>query len=78
MLIMVSITLSVPEETRKIMKEFPEVNWSHLVRESIKAKAEKLALKKEMLKKFKGEKSFVDWSVEIGRKAKRGRAQRIK
>jgi hypothetical protein len=47
---MVSITFSIPEETRKIMKEFPEINWTHIVRSSIEEKAKKLALKKELLK----------------------------
>ncbi len=77
MLIMVSITLSIPEETRKVMKEFPEVNWSHLVRASIEERAKKLLLKKELLNKFEKEKDFVGWSVELGRKAKSGRSKRL-
>ena len=75
---MVSITFSIPEETRKIMKEFPEINWTHLVRNSIEERANKLALKKELLKRFEKEKEFIDWSVDLGRKAKKGRTQRIK
>ncbi|MBU2615851.1 MAG: hypothetical protein KKC19_01995 [Nanoarchaeota archaeon] len=64
---MVSITFSIPEETRKTMKEFPEINWTHIVRSSIEEKARKLELKKELLKKLKGEESFIDWSVETVR-----------
>jgi hypothetical protein len=45
---MVSITLSVPEETRELMRKFPEVNWSGLVRQCITEKAKKLALKQEL------------------------------
>ncbi len=67
MLIMVSITFSIPEETRKTMKEFPEVNWTHLVRSSIEEKAKKLALKKELLKQLDKEKEFIDWSVDVVR-----------
>jgi len=78
MLIMVSITFSIPEDTRKIMKEFPEINWTHLVRSSIEEKAKKLALKKELLKQVDAEKDFIDWSVKLGRKAKQGRTQRLK
>lgn len=78
MLIMVSITFSIPEETRKIMKEFPEVNWTHLVRSSIEEKAKKLALRKELLKRLDSEKDFIDWSVKLGRGAKKGRALRLK
>ncbi len=75
---MVSITFSIPEETRKIMKEFPEVNWTHIVRSSIEEKAQKLALKKELMKQLNQEKDFIDWSVALGRKAKQGRAQRLR
>jgi len=78
MLSMVSITFSIPEETRKIMKEFPEVNWTHLVRSSIEEKVKKLALKKELLEKFGKEKEFIEWSVELGRKAKEGRTPRLR
>ncbi len=68
---MVSITISVPEETRKLMKKFPEVNWSGLVRKSIIEKAEKLALKEEMLKQLEKEKEFNEWAVRIVREGRR-------
>lgn len=70
MLFMVSITFSIPEETRKIMREFPEVNWTHLVRSSIEEKAKKLALRKELLKRLEKEKEFIDWSVAVVRKGR--------
>ncbi|GBE19549.1 MAG TPA: hypothetical protein ENG87_01010 [Candidatus Pacearchaeota archaeon] len=75
---MVSITLSVPEDVRKLMKKFPEVNWSGLVRQCITEKAERLAWKQEMLKQLGKEKEFDDWAVELGRKAKKGRLKRLK
>ncbi len=68
---MVSITISVPEETRKLMKRFPEINWSGLVRKSIIEKAEKLALKEEMLKQLEKEKEFNEWAVRIVREGRR-------
>lgn len=74
---MVSITLSVPEETRKLMKQFPEVNWSGLVRTCIIEKTKMLSLKQEMLKGIEKEKEFNDWAVELGRKAKKGRFKRL-
>ena len=67
---MVSITFSIPEETRKIMKEFPEINWTHIVRSSIEEKAKKLAIKKELLRSLKGEKEFIDWSVNVIREGR--------
>jgi hypothetical protein len=35
---MVSITLAVPEELKKEMDSFPEMNWSAVAREAIKKK----------------------------------------
>ncbi len=75
---MVSITISVPEEVRELMKKFPEVNWSGLVRQCITQKAKQLAIREELLNQFKKEREFIDWSVELGKKAKIGRFQRIK
>jgi len=43
---MVSITLSVPEELKKDMESFAEINWSAVAREAIKNKI-------ELLKKFR-------------------------
>lgn len=76
---MVSITFSIPEETRKIMKEFPEINWTHLVRSSIEEKAKQLALKKEILNRLEspGEQEIINWSVELGRKAKKDSFKRL-
>ncbi len=67
---MVSITVSVPEEIRKLMKKFPEVNWSGVVRNSITEKAQKLALKEEMLKELNKEKDFNDWAVNLIRQGR--------
>ncbi|NCN99320.1 hypothetical protein COU62_02220 [Candidatus Pacearchaeota archaeon CG10_big_fil_rev_8_21_14_0_10_35_219] len=33
---MVNITLSVPEDIKKEMEKFPEINWSVIAREAIK------------------------------------------
>ena len=43
---MVSVTLSVPEELKKEMDVFHEINWSAVAREAIKNRI-------SMLKKFK-------------------------
>ena len=74
---MVSITLSVPEDIREVMKRFPEINWSGLVRKSIIEKAQELKIKEEMLNELKKEQGFIEWSVDLGRKAKKGRLKRI-
>jgi predicted NUDIX family NTP pyrophosphohydrolase len=68
---MVSITLSVSDEVRGIMRKFPEVNWSALVRKSIEEKAKILIVKQEMLKKLDSEKEFNDWAVNLIRKGRK-------
>lgn len=77
---MVSITLSVPGETRELMKRFPEINWSGFIRASIEAKAKQLAWKHEMLSKLKqeDESGFTDWCIEIGSKVNKGVAKQLK
>ncbi len=68
---MVSITLSVPEEIHELMKKFPEVNWSGLVRACITEKARRLAIKQEMLKQLDKEKEFNDWAVNLIREERK-------
>ena len=75
---MTSVTVSIPEGIRKKMKEFPEVNWSGLVRKIIEKKVDELAWKDEMRRQLKKEKEFSDWTVEIGRKMKAGRLKELK
>ncbi len=68
---MVSITLSVPEEIHGLMKKFPEVNWSGLVRQCVAEKAKRLALKEELLKQLDKDKTFNEWAVNIVRKGRK-------
>ncbi|MEK6908969.1 MAG: hypothetical protein AABX23_02875 [Nanoarchaeota archaeon] len=67
---MVSITVSIPEDIKKKMENFPEVNWSGLVKKIIIEKVERLMWKEEMLKMLEGEKEFTDWAVELIRKGR--------
>ncbi|MDA3836259.1 MAG: hypothetical protein PF542_01415 [Nanoarchaeota archaeon] len=67
---MVSVTLSVPEDIRKTMKDFPEINWSHIVREAIVKKAESLQIKKELLKEVQEEKEFSSWATAVVREGR--------
>ncbi|PIN74600.1 hypothetical protein COV18_06935 [Candidatus Woesearchaeota archaeon CG10_big_fil_rev_8_21_14_0_10_37_12] len=71
---MVSITLSVPEEVKKKMDRFREINWSGFVRGCIVEKTAALSKREELLKKFREEKPISDWAVELQRK---GRANRL-
>lgn len=75
---MVSITVSVPEEIRRIMKKFPEMNWSGFVRKSIEQKALKLEKLEELQKQIQSESKIVDWSVKLQRASRSGRLQELK
>lgn len=39
---MPSLTLSIPEDLREKMREFPEINWSEVARQAIVEKAKLL------------------------------------
>ncbi|MBU3906949.1 MAG: hypothetical protein KKA64_01730 [Nanoarchaeota archaeon] len=68
---MVSITLSIPEEVHKLMRKFPEVNWSGLVRACITERAKILAIKEEMQRQFGKEKEFNEWAVNLVREGRK-------
>lgn len=75
---MVSITLSVPENTREQMKEFDEVNWSGLIRKFIESKVKQLAKFNEFKKQFEDEQEINDWSVKLQRASRNGRLDTLK
>ena len=75
---MVNITLSIPEKLKNTMKQFPEVNWSGLVRVSIENKVDQLTWKQRMLEKLDKEKEFDKMALEIGDKVKEGVWKRLK
>lgn len=71
---MVSITLSVPEGVRELMKRFPEINWSVIVRKAITEKVQQLAIKEEMIGKLKKDEKFNEWAVSLIRKGRKNEA----
>jgi len=75
---MVSITLSIPENTREQMKEFDEVNWSGLIRKFIESKVKQLAKFEEFKKQFEEEQDVTDWSVKLQRASRNGRLDTLK
>jgi hypothetical protein len=48
---MVSISLSIPEKTKKLMNQFPEIDWAVFIEKSIHEKVEELLWGQKMLKK---------------------------
>jgi hypothetical protein len=50
---MVSLTLSIPEELKKKMGKFPEINWSEIARTSILERIKRLELAEILVSKSK-------------------------
>ena len=73
---MVSITLSVPEDVRELMKKFPEVNWSALIRKAILEKSNQLSLKESMLNESRKEENFNQWAVNLIRNGRKNENSR--
>jgi len=75
---MVSITVSVPEDTRELMKKFPEMNWSGFVRKSIEEKARVLAEHENSKKQWKDEEETSNWAVKLQHASREGRLDTLK
>lgn len=75
---MVSVTLAIPEEVKKRMEHFSEINWSGFVRKAIVQKTEELTWKEKMLKELKKEEETTDWAVKLQRAGRRGRLGALK
>jgi len=57
---MVNVTLSVPNNIKKEMDRFPEMNWSEVARQAFKEKIVKL----EVLEKFSSKFKLSDKDIE--------------
>jgi len=75
---MVSITLAIPENIKKQMEHFQEVNWSGFVRKAIIQKTEELAWKENLLKELKKEEETRDWAVKLQHADRQGRLEVLK
>lgn len=45
---MANLTLSIPSDLKKMMEDFPEINWSEVARDSIKKKIAQLNFMKTL------------------------------
>lgn len=75
---MVSITLSIPEATRKLMRKYPEMNWSGVVRRSLELKVEELEKMESMKKMLANEQDVADWAVKLQKQSRAGRLEKLK
>jgi hypothetical protein len=75
---MPTITVSVSDEIKDLMKKFDEINWSGFVKKSIEEKAQSLAKLEELRKQLKEEEKFNDWAVKTIRSGRSGRIEELK
>ncbi|MDG6229331.1 MAG: hypothetical protein QCH96_05145 [Candidatus Thermoplasmatota archaeon] len=75
---MVSITLSVSEKTKKLMNQFPEINWSGYIRKRIMEKVDELQWDQRMLEKLKKDQALSDWGVDLVEKDREKRVKELR
>ena len=72
---MANITLSIPEDLKKEMEKFPEINWSEVARDSIKKKIAQLTF----LKGFRIDSDItVDEALKLGKEVNQLLVKRYK
>ena len=72
---MVNITLSIPDELHKVVKQHPEIKWSEVARQAMLEYAQKL----KMMDEITGKSELTDMGAEeIGNLIKKGIAERHK
>jgi len=70
---MVTMTLAVPDDLKRKMDRFPEMNWSEVARQAFTKRVEQMAI----LKKFARESEMTEEdAVRLGRELKRGALKR--
>ena len=70
---MTNMTLAIPKELHKIIRNRKEIKWSEIARQAMWNTAKKLELMDELLAKSK---LTEEDSLELGRKVNRGIAKR--
>jgi hypothetical protein len=72
---MVSLTLSVPDELKKDMDSFPEINWSEIARSAIK---KRIKIMKKFREFTKDSEMTEQDATLFGRKVNKGIAKRLR
>lgn len=68
---MPTVTVSVPEDLKKEMESFPDINWSGLVRELIKEEVAKRKRTQELLAQLQKDRPFNEWATMVVREGRK-------
>lgn len=71
---MTNITLAIPEDIKKEMEKFPEINWSEIARASI---IKRISFLKEMNKLLKNSEMTEEDAITLGRKVNKAIAKKL-
>jgi len=71
---MTNITLAVPEDIKKEMDKFPEINWSEIARASI---IKRISFLKEMNKLLKDSEMTEEDAIRLVRKVNKAIARKL-
>lgn len=70
---MVNMTIAVPDDLKRKMDSFAEINWSAIARQAFDSKVQEL----EFIKKFKEKSTFTeDEAIKLGRELNRKLSKR--
>lgn len=72
---MVSMTLAIPEELKKEMDEFPEMNWSEIARQAIK---KRIYMLKQIREFTKDSELTEEDAIRLGREVNKKLARRYR
>ena len=75
---MPNITLAVTDELKREMDSMPELNWSESVRNFLSEKVKRAALLKKLDKMLENSELTEKDALELGRKIKKGRFEKLK
>jgi hypothetical protein len=70
---MVNVTVSVPEDLKKKLEKFPEINWSEVARQAWEEKARQLELLNELTRSSTATDADI---AELSRKIKKSLAKK--
>lgn len=75
---MPNITISIPEELKKQLEAFPEINWSEVLRSCISEKVKRLEILKKFDKMLENSEMTEEDALRLGRKVNQAMWEKLK
>jgi hypothetical protein len=75
---MATITLSIPDEIRKKMKQFDQVNWSFIARKAVISEINEIERKEALRAMLHKESKELKWTIDLGSQMKKDRIAQLR